>query len=195
MPRPDRLAGSGARAGYPGRGDVGRGLRVPGRGERLILSFQRVPKSKSVKNACISTSRSSSSTRQRMLRFAGRSWNDHERTLDDARWRTLKDSEGNESTSSCPTSSVPRTCTAPIDASLRPFPRPWRDLHGAAFVLPAVRSRPADAVVGPQRSRRAGVQLLASVNDTYLIWTESSVAFPTATTRTGRCAGPATGSG
>jgi hypothetical protein len=50
---------------------------------------------------------------------------------------------------------------------------------GLALVLAAVTAVPAGAVTAPQRVLAGPEdQLLASVNDAYLIWTESSVAFP-----------------
>jgi len=50
---------------------------------------------------------------------------------------------------------------------------------GLALALATVTTAPAGAVTGPQRILAGPEdQLLASVNDTYLIWTESSVAFP-----------------
>ncbi len=60
-----------------------------------------------------------------------------------------------------------------------PSPARGAIFTGLALVLAAVTISPADAVVGPQRILAGPEdQLLASVNDTYLIWTESSVAFP-----------------
>jgi hypothetical protein len=60
-----------------------------------------------------------------------------------------------------------------------PSPARGAIFTGFALVLAAVTISPADAVVGPQRILAGPEdQLLASVNDTYLIWTESSVAFP-----------------
>jgi hypothetical protein len=50
---------------------------------------------------------------------------------------------------------------------------------GLALILAVVTTAPAGAVTGPHRVIAGPEdQLLASVNDTYLIWTESSVAFP-----------------
>lgn len=66
--------------------------------------------------------------------------------------------------------------------SIHPFgPSPARGaiLTGLALALAAVTSTPAGAVSGPQRILAGPEdQLLAAVNDTYLIWTESSVDFP-----------------
>jgi predicted enzyme related to lactoylglutathione lyase len=68
-----------------------------GEANGYVLSFQRVPEPKSVKN------RMHLDIRVEELRTAtdavlglGGTWDENERTLDDARWRTLNDPEGNE---------------------------------------------------------------------------------------------------
>jgi hypothetical protein len=62
---------------------------------------------------------------------------------------------------------------------LGPSPARGAILTGLVLVLAAVTLAPAGAVSGPQRILAGPEdQLLASANDTYLIWTESSVAFP-----------------
>ena len=60
-----------------------------------------------------------------------------------------------------------------------PSPARGAIFTGLVLVLAVVTISPADAVGGSQRILAGPEdQLLASVNDTYLIWTESSVAFP-----------------
>jgi predicted enzyme related to lactoylglutathione lyase len=62
-----------------------------------ILSFQRVPEPKSVKNRMhldVRVEELDAAT-EAVLALGG-SWDGNERTLDDARWRTLHDPEGNE---------------------------------------------------------------------------------------------------
>ena len=62
-----------------------------------ILSFQRVPEPKSGKNRVhldIRVEELQQAT-DAVLALGG-SWDENERTLDDARWRTLNDPEGNE---------------------------------------------------------------------------------------------------
>jgi predicted enzyme related to lactoylglutathione lyase len=68
-----------------------------GEANGYVLSFQGVPEPKSIKN------RIHLDIRVEELQDAtdavvalGGSWDENERTLDDARWRTLKDPEGNE---------------------------------------------------------------------------------------------------
>ena len=62
-----------------------------------ILSFQRVPEPKSAKNRVHLDLRVEGlqEATDAVLALGG-SWDENERTLDDARWRTLKDPEGNE---------------------------------------------------------------------------------------------------
>jgi predicted enzyme related to lactoylglutathione lyase len=62
-----------------------------------ILGFQRVPEPKSAKNRVhldIRVEELHEAT-DAVLALGG-SWDGNERTLDDARWRTLRDPEGNE---------------------------------------------------------------------------------------------------
>jgi hypothetical protein len=60
-----------------------------------------------------------------------------------------------------------------------PSPAGGAILTGLVLALAAVTISPAGAVSSPQRILAGPEdQLLASVNDTYLIWTQSSVAFP-----------------
>jgi predicted enzyme related to lactoylglutathione lyase len=68
-----------------------------GEADDFILSFQRVPEPKSVKNRMhldVRVEQLDEAT-DAVLALGG-SWDEQERTLDDARWRTLKDPEGNE---------------------------------------------------------------------------------------------------
>ena len=68
-----------------------------GEANGFILSFQRVPEPKSVKNRVhldIRVEQLDQAT-DAVLALGG-SWDGEERTLDDARWRTLQDPEGNE---------------------------------------------------------------------------------------------------
>lgn len=62
-----------------------------------ILSFQRVPEPKSVKNRMHLDIRVEDlqGATEAVLALGG-SWDGDELTLDDARWRTLRDPEGNE---------------------------------------------------------------------------------------------------
>ena len=62
-----------------------------------ILSFQRVPEPKSAKNRVHLDIRAEElhEGTDAVLSLGG-SWDGSERTLDDARWRTLNDPEGNE---------------------------------------------------------------------------------------------------
>ena len=62
-----------------------------------ILSFQRVPESKSVKNRMHLDIRVEDlDTATDAVLALGGTWDGNERALDDARWRTLGDPEGNE---------------------------------------------------------------------------------------------------
>jgi len=68
-----------------------------GEANGFVLSFQRVPEPKSVKNRVhldIRVEKLDEATNA-VLALGG-SWDENERTLDDARWRTLSDPEGNE---------------------------------------------------------------------------------------------------
>ena len=68
-----------------------------GEANGFVLSFQRVPETKSVKNRVhldIRVEKLDEATHA-VLALGG-AWDENERTLDDARWRTLKDPEGNE---------------------------------------------------------------------------------------------------
>jgi predicted enzyme related to lactoylglutathione lyase len=68
-----------------------------GEASGFVLSFQRVPEPRSVKNRVhldIRVEELQEAT-DAVLALGG-SWDENERTLDDARWRTLKDPEGNE---------------------------------------------------------------------------------------------------
>jgi predicted enzyme related to lactoylglutathione lyase len=63
----------------------------------FVLSFQRVPAPRSIKNRVhldIRVEELQEAT-DAVLALGG-SWDENERTLDDARWRTVKDPEGNE---------------------------------------------------------------------------------------------------
>jgi predicted enzyme related to lactoylglutathione lyase len=68
-----------------------------GEANGFVLSFQRVPEPKSVKNRVHLDIRVEELQEATDVVLAlGGSWDGNERTLDDARWRTLKDPEGNE---------------------------------------------------------------------------------------------------
>jgi predicted enzyme related to lactoylglutathione lyase len=62
-----------------------------------ILSFQRVPEQKSIKNRVHLDIRVEdlAAATDAVLALGG-SWDGNEQALDDARWRTLRDPEGNE---------------------------------------------------------------------------------------------------
>jgi predicted enzyme related to lactoylglutathione lyase len=62
-----------------------------------ILSFQRVPEPKTVKNRVhLDVRVEDLEAATSAVRDHGGTWDGNERTLDDARWRTLHDPEGNE---------------------------------------------------------------------------------------------------
>src|SRR6185503_6041063 len=68
-----------------------------GEANGFVLSFQRVPEHKSVKNRMhldVRVEELDAATEAALA--LGGSWDGNERTLDDARWRTLTDPEGNE---------------------------------------------------------------------------------------------------
>jgi predicted enzyme related to lactoylglutathione lyase len=68
-----------------------------GEANGFVLSFQRVPEPKSVKNRVhldIRVEELQEAT-DAVLALGG-SWDEQELALDDARWRTMKDPEGNE---------------------------------------------------------------------------------------------------
>jgi len=68
-----------------------------GEANGYVLSFQRVPEPKSVKNRMHLDIRVEElQTATDAVLASGGSWDENERMLDDARWRTLKDPEGNE---------------------------------------------------------------------------------------------------
>ena len=96
---PDRLAAFwGAMLGteIEETSDEGRFVFL-GEANGHVLSFQRVPEPKSVKNRVhldVRVEELEEAT-DAILALGG-SWDGKELTLDDARWRTLKDPEGNE---------------------------------------------------------------------------------------------------
>ena len=62
-----------------------------------ILSFQRVPEAKTVKNRVhLDVRVEDLEVATNAVRDLGGTWDGNELTLDDARWRTLRDPEGNE---------------------------------------------------------------------------------------------------
>jgi predicted enzyme related to lactoylglutathione lyase len=62
-----------------------------------ILSFQRVPEAKTVKNRVhLDVRVEDLEAATNAVRDLGGTWDGNELTLDDARWRTLSDPEGNE---------------------------------------------------------------------------------------------------
>jgi predicted enzyme related to lactoylglutathione lyase len=62
-----------------------------------ILSFQRVPEAKTVKNRVhLDVRVEDLEAATNAVRDLGGTWDGNELTLDDARWRTLRDPEGNE---------------------------------------------------------------------------------------------------
>ena len=62
-----------------------------------ILSFQRVPEAKTVKNRVhLDVRVEDLEVATDAVRDLGGTWDGNELTLDDARWRTLRDPEGNE---------------------------------------------------------------------------------------------------
>ena len=96
---PDRLAafwGEVLGTGVAETSDEGRFVFL-GAASGQVLSFQRVPEPKSAKNRVhldIRVEELQEAT-DAVLALGG-SWDENERTLDDARWRTLNDPEGNE---------------------------------------------------------------------------------------------------
>jgi predicted enzyme related to lactoylglutathione lyase len=63
----------------------------------LILSFQRVPEAKTVKNRLhLDVRVEDLEAATNAVRVLGGTWDGNERALDEARWRTLGDPEGNE---------------------------------------------------------------------------------------------------
>jgi predicted enzyme related to lactoylglutathione lyase len=68
-----------------------------GEANGFILSFQRVPEPKSVKNRVhLDVRVDDLDEATDAVISSGGSWGGNELTLDDARWRTLRDPEGNE---------------------------------------------------------------------------------------------------
>ena len=62
-----------------------------------ILSFQRVPEAKTVKNRVhLDVRVEDLEVATNAVHDLGGTWDGNELTLDDARWRTLRDPEGNE---------------------------------------------------------------------------------------------------
>jgi predicted enzyme related to lactoylglutathione lyase len=68
-----------------------------GEANGFILSFQRVPEPKSVKDRVhLDVRVEDLGVATQVVLALGGAWDGQERTLDDTRWRTLRDPEGNE---------------------------------------------------------------------------------------------------
>jgi predicted enzyme related to lactoylglutathione lyase len=96
---PDRLAvfwGGVLGTGVAETSDEGRFVFL-GEANGHVLAFQRVPERKSIKNRVHLDIRVDDLKEATdAVRALGGSWDGEDRRLDDARWRTIQDPEGNE---------------------------------------------------------------------------------------------------